>query len=121
MFLNRMLESLEAKVVCAALASGPEAATCALPYAAASLAAARQHSAAAALALTAARVHPALLTLDAGVAVLERYLRAHSRRGQSYDDAGSYGAVQAAAMATLRANVQGRCADGLRALMGDLR
>ena len=115
------------RATCAALAAGPEATTCTLPYATASLAAARRYGAAAALALTAARVHPALLTLDAGVAVLERYLRGHAKATEREREptppggTRTLGTVHEGVMASIRSDVQGRCADGLRALLADVR
>ena len=103
--------------VCAAVRRGAEAATVKTPYAVASLAAARCHAAAGTLAMSAAGLHPALVTNDAGVAVLERYLRAHSKR--MGEDGGGGGGSEAA-RANRRA-VRGKCADGLKALLADLR
>ena len=63
--------------------------------------------------------------MDAGVAVLERYLRAHSRRAPPNNDhdapdgadsgasGAGRGAVHAAAMRSVRGAVRGRCAVGL--------
>ena len=104
--------------VCAAVQRGAEAATVKTPYAVASLAAARCHAAAGTLAMSAAGLHPALVTNDAGVAVLERYLRAHGKR--NWDDGGIGGGGSEAARANRRA-VRGKCADGLKALLADLR
>ena len=103
--------------VCAAVRRGAEAATVKTPYAVASLAAARCHAAAGTLAMSAADLHPALVTNDAGVAVLERYLRAHSKRNG--DDGGGGGGSEAAR--ANRRSVRGKCADGLKALLADLR
>ena len=103
--------------VCAAVQRGAEAATVKTPYAVASLAAARCHAAAGTLAMSAAGLHPALVTNDAGVAVLERYLRAHSKR---IGEDGGGGGGSEAARANRRA-VRGKCADGLKALLADLR
>jgi hypothetical protein len=55
------------------------------------------------------------VTNDAGVAVLERYLRAHSKRVANVDGGGSE------AMRANRVSVRGKCADGLKALLADLR
>ena len=96
---------------------GAEAATVKTPYAVASLAAARGHPAAGTVAMSAAGLHPALVTNDAGVAVLERYLRAHSKRNG--DDGGGGGGSEAAR--ANRRSVRGKCADGLKALLADLR
>ena len=79
------------------------------------MSAARCHAAAARLAMSAAGLHPALVTNDAGVAVLERYLRAHSKRVADVDGGGSE------AMRANRVSVRGKCADGLKALLADLR
>ena len=68
--------------------------------------------------MSAAGLHPALVTNDAGVAVLERYLRAHGKR--NLDDGGIGGGGSEAACANRRA-VRGKCADGLKALLTDLR
>ena len=103
--------------VCEAVRRGAEAATVKTPYAVASLAAARCHAAAGTLAMSAAGLHPALVTNDAGVAVLERYLRAHSKR---IGEDGGGGGGSEAARANRRA-VRGKCADGLKALLADLR
>jgi hypothetical protein len=65
--------------------------------------------------MSAAGLHPALVTNDAGVAVLERYLRAHSKRVADVDGGGSE------AMRANRVSVRGKCADGLKALLADLR
>jgi hypothetical protein len=101
--------------VCDAVSRGEDAATVKTPHAVASLSAARCHAAAARLAMSAAGLHPALVTNDAGVAVLERYLRAHSKRVADVDGGGSE------AMRANRVSVRGKCADGLKALLADLR
>ena len=101
--------------VCDAVSRGEDAATVKTPHAVASLSVARCHAAAARLAMSAAGLHPALLTNDAGVAVLERYLRAHSKRVADVDGGGSE------AMRANRVSVRGKCADGLKALLADLR